>query len=111
MAALDDRVGREVMQLCERIADGLQAAGNCPCCSAVVEFRRAAGRFEVFCPSGCFKFDFLRDHRTGAFVSGLLDLPGQTTISVPHGTASVPVSAAPKSSLSGSQSILGSGSA
>ncbi len=110
MAALDDRVGQEVMQLCERIADGLQAVGNCPCCSAVVEFRRAAGRFEVRCPSGCFKFDFLRDHRTGAFVSGLLDLPGQT-VSLPIGTASVPIPAAPKSDLSGSQSILGAGSA
>ena len=66
-----------IQDLCRLIADGLQAAGNCPCCSAVLQVTMSAQGAAVSCPSGCFRFNCHRDPHTGAFVTGLLDFPGQ----------------------------------
>jgi hypothetical protein len=66
-----------IQDLCRQIADGLQVVPNCPCCSAAVQVALSAQGVEVLCPSGCFRFDCRRDPHTGAFVTGLLDFPGE----------------------------------
>lgn len=76
MSASNDRSGQAVIDFCQRVADGLDAAGNCPCCATVLNVEFSIQGVRVSCPTGCFCFDFRRDLR-GAFVSGLLDFPVQ----------------------------------
>ena len=76
---LNERDLQAIQRLCQQIADGLQAAGGCPCCSASLQAKVNLEAVDVTCPSGCFRFSYRRDPLTGAFVSGSLDFPGQNS--------------------------------
>jgi hypothetical protein len=70
-----DRESQAIQELCKQIADGVRAAGDCPCCLTAVRIAMSTQDIEVACPTGCFRFVYRRDPHTGAFVSGLLDFP------------------------------------
>jgi hypothetical protein len=78
MSSIPDIAEREsqaIQELCRQIADGVRAAGDCPCCLSAVQVSLSIQEIAVTCPTGCFRFTYRRDPHTGDFVSGLLDFP------------------------------------
>lgn len=73
--ASKDSAGQAVMDYCQRVADGLTAAGDCPCCASTVHVTFFIEGIQVKCSTGCFCFEFRRNQQ-GDFVSGQLNFPG-----------------------------------
>jgi hypothetical protein len=87
MGASEDYSGQAIMDFCQRVADGLEAAGNCPVCAVAVQVTFSLHGVEVRCPTGCFRFDCNRDAHTGTFVSGWLDFPASSSSALPQANA------------------------
>lgn len=62
--------GRNIQDLCARIAKRESAEAICPLCSTALVVHDSPSLFDVRCPGRCFSYHYHRDPKDGQFLHG-----------------------------------------